>query len=472
MPSVVSCFDDPATFLELSHEELYDYDPAEIQQLQFEAIRRRFAEMRPRIGVLDRLAEDLAVDRLDSAEDITALCFPHTTYKSYSLTLIEQGRFDRLNRWLNTLTAHDLSKVDLDGVDTMEGWLNRVEDATKVRALCSSGTSGKISFFPRDIAEHRLQFRAFLQAHSGYRGEPDSGLQTGEVDYFAPWPIASGRQSMPNFFRQLGEVLFRDKPGKHVHTLGNGHWDVDLLWLSGRIAAAERKGELAALQLPPKMAALRERLIAQRQAEPDNTEAFFEELFVRQRGKRLFLFAPYLQMIPLAQECLRRGIQAEFGPGTYILAGGRSGSKGVAFPEDWEALCESVFPPPHQEVFGMTETTGTSRMCSAGHFHQPPWIATFLLDPDSGAPLERTGTRTGRFAFFDLMPSSHWGGVITGDRITINWDGGCPCGRSGPYLEPDIVRYSNLRDDDKITCSKSPDAYDKAVELTLGVEML
>jgi hypothetical protein len=29
-----------------------------------------------------------------------------------------------------------------------------------------------------------------------------------------------------------------------------------------------------------------------------------------------------------------------------------------------------------------------------------------------------------------------------------------------------------LRDDDKITCSKSPDAYDKAVELTLGVEML
>ncbi|MBV9842265.1 MAG: hypothetical protein JOY99_12195 [Sphingomonadaceae bacterium] len=472
MPDLQSCFDEPPTFLDLPNEVLFSYDPSAVQEQQFELIRARFAGMRSKIGVLGRLADDLAINDISAAEDITALCFPHTTYKSYSLSYIEQGRFDRLNKWFGSLTAHDLSRVDLNGVDSMEGWLNRVEAATSVRALCSSGTSGKISFFPRDLSEHRLQFRAFLKANAGYRNEPNSGLESGEIDYFAPWPIASGRQSMPNFFRQLDEVLFKDKPGKHVHTLGNGHWDVDLLWLSGRISAAERKGELAALQLTPKMTELRERLVAERQAGPDNMEEFFEELFVRQKGKRLFLFAPYNQMIPLAQECIRRELRPDFAPGTYVLAGGRSGSKGVAFPDDWEELCHSVFPGPYQEVFGMTETTASARLCSGGHFHQPPWIATFLLDPDTSAPLERRGVKTGRYAFFDLMPSSYWGGIITGDRITMNWDGDCPCGRSGPYMHQDITRYGNLRDDDKITCSKSPDAYEKAVELTLGVDSL
>jgi len=35
-------------------------------------------------------------------------------------------------------------------------------------------------------------------------------------------------------------------------------------------------------------------------------------------------------------------------------------------------------------------------------------------------------------------------------------------------MHDDIVRYMNLRDDDKITCAKSADAYAKTVDFVLG----
>ena len=38
---------------------------------------------------------------------------------------------------------------------------------------------------------------------------------------------------------------------------------------------------------------------------------------------------------------------------------------------------------------------------------------------------------------------SCWGGFVTGDEITVNWDGNCGCGRKGEYLHPEIRRFSD-----------------------------
>jgi hypothetical protein len=118
----------------------------------------------------------------------------------------------------------------------------------------------------------------------------------------------------------------------------------------------------------------------------------------------------------------------------------------------------------------MTESTATCRLCTHGWFHWPPSLVLFLLDPDTGKPLPRSGVQTGRLALFDLSVSTHWGGAITGDQITVDWDTICPCGRVGPRLKNNVTRYSQMRDDDKITCSKSPGAYERAVENLIGVQ--
>ena len=460
--------DDLTALNVMTNEQLFAISPRDLAEIQLQGIRTRFKHVRSGIKVVNQLADDLGIRSIDALNDITPLCLPHTIYKSYSLSSIENGRYDRLTSWLSTLTTHDLSSVDVSDCSSLETWLDKLEAATPLRPACSSGTTGKISFFPCSTVEQLYRYNSYMTANGPYRDEADSHLASGKVDYFAPWPVATGRHNIPKMFELMRTHLYAGRPGKHVFTLGEGHWDVDLLWLSGRLRAAEAKGELGALRLPPDMDRRRGELARQQAEAAANADAFIEELMIRRRGQRVYLFAPFGQLISLAQECTARGLRAEFAPDSYILGGGRSGAKGTVFPDGWLELCKSVFPQAYNEIFGMTESTGVARRCPGGHFHLPPWIVLFLLDPDTSQPMERNGVQTGRLALFDLLPTTFWGGFITGDRITVNWDGGCVCGRKGPYIHPDIERYGSLQDDDKITCAKSPDAYERAVDVALG----
>ena len=81
----------------------------------------------------------------------------------------------------------------------------------------------------------------------------------------------------------------------------------------------------------------------------------------------------------------------------------------------------------------------------------PPYIIPFVLDPESGKRLPRQGTQTGRFAFMDLIAESYWPGMVTGDKVTIEWDRQCACGRKGAYVHDSVIRYSDeVTGDDKV----------------------
>jgi hypothetical protein len=69
----------------------------------------------------------------------------------------------------------------------------------------------------------------------------------------------------------------------------------------------------------------------------------------------------------------------------------------------------------------------------------------------------------------DLLPDSYWGGLVTGDQVTLGGFGTpCNCGRRGPYVHPEISRYSDLKNgDDKINCAGAPEAHDRAIEFLL-----
>jgi hypothetical protein len=89
-----------------------------------------------------------------------------------------------------------------------------------------------------------------------------------------------------------------------------------------------------------------------------------------------------------------------------------------------------------------------------------PQTIPLLFDHDMNL-LPREGVQTGRYAFFDLVPQTYWGGFISGDRVTIHWDEDCPCGWRAPRIAPDIVRFAELEGgDDKITCAGTAQAYD------------
>ena len=53
---------------------------------------------------------------------------------------------------MNRLTLHDLLKVDLSGLKTIDGWLDRLESYGMMVGH-STGTTGKLSFIPRSKVE-------------------------------------------------------------------------------------------------------------------------------------------------------------------------------------------------------------------------------------------------------------------------------------------------------------------------------
>jgi hypothetical protein len=110
-------------------------------------------------------------------------------------------------------------------------------------------------------------------------------------------------------------------------------------------------------------------------------------------------------------------------------------------------------------------------LCERDHYHIAPWIIPFVLEPDTSAILPRTGTVTGRFAFYDLLPDTHWGGFISGDEVTMSWDRDCGCGREGPYIQGGIARFSDQRGgDDKISCAASAEAHEEAMDFLSEIQ--
>jgi hypothetical protein len=471
MLTVAQIVANPSVLSLMSNEEIYTMSSADARELQQQLIEKRFREVRPRIGVVRRLAEDLHIDRLDldKPADIASLCLPHTFYKSYSAADVEKGRFDRLTRWLASLTALDISNVDVSGCDSLETWLDAIEAQTQIRPICSSGTNGKISFFPRSTTEDQYFIRNFVLFNSGFRGELDSGLAKADIDMLSPWPLSTGNHGITTIFRLLRENVFSKSSREHIYTLGKGHWNLDMMWLTSRLRAAEAKGDTASVSaLGTQLSRIQAGVLASETETARNIDAFMNEIIINQRNRKVFLFAPPKEFYALTLECERRGVKPQFAPDSYIFVPGRGNSKGGTLPDGWWDQCKAIFPFEYQGVYAMTECTGAARLCPADHFHLPPWVYLSLLDPETSQPLPRTGVQTGRLALFDTLPENFWGGTISGDRVTVNWSGGCSCGRIGAYIHNDIVRYGNLKDDDKITCSKTTDAYEKAIDYVLG----
>jgi hypothetical protein len=66
----------------------------------------------------------------------------------------------------------------------------------------------------------------------------------------------------------------------------------------------------------------------------------------------------------------------------------------------------------------------------------------------------------GRFAFLDLLYEGRWGGLISGDKVEVDFSERCPCGRHGPTILDNIVRYTQVTGgDDHIGCAGTIDAY-------------
>lgn len=459
---------DPLNFVDASYDQAFLLDAAERDRIQLAGLQRRFDALRERVPVLCKLAAEQGIERIERIDDVVPLLFPHTVYKSYPLSVLERGDFQRLTRWLDGLTRYDLSRFDASGLESIDAWIGRLDATTDLRILHTFGTSGKLSFMPR-TAEQWVQAN-HITAHCirDWHG-PDSGPDL--LVERLPMVQPGYRHGAGATYRgvELMVKLWAGGDDNALFLYPDDYFSADIASLAGRLRAAEARGVQGGLELSPALLARRDEFAARERQRPERMKEFIRTAIQRYGGRNICLFAVWPILFEWAEEGLAAGIRRAFGEGSQLISGG--GSKGRVLPEDYRAqISEFLGFDRVIEFYGMSELMVNSPRCEAGNYHVPPVVVPFVLDPQTGTPLPRSGLQTGRFAVFDLLPDSYWGGLVTGDQVTMGgWEHPCDCGRQGVYVHADIRRFGEMQGgDDKINCAGAPEAHDRAVEFLLN----
>lgn len=455
--------DDPYAMLGWPAEALFSLRQAEIDAIQLAGIRRRFAELTPQLPPLKDLAEDNHIEGIDDIQELVPLLFPHTAYKSYPLSLIDNGRFSQLNIWLNDYTTHDLSDLNVAHCETLDEWLDVVEAATPVRVVTSSGTSGKLSLLPKSTTENsRLPeyFRAFYSPFGDEAGFTDP---YGPGIYHVTPHVPRGRHQSASVTRNIITYAYG---GDASHIFApTGEMSTDMLWMTGRMKKAQLDGTVEHLKKTKAWKRLSSMASEIEARKGESQEQFYRVVLTKLRDKTVVLRMGLNYFLAMVEAAERHGIEIAFAPDSFITAAG--GIKGGnALTEEQMAKIRKALPFNFNEVYACSELmSGLARKCSHDHYHAPPWLVSYVLDPATGIPYPRGGIQTGRYAGFDLLAATYWGGTITGDEVTIDWDGDCPCGRTGPFMHGQVVRYSDKNGgDDKITCQRSAAAVEEMLQ--------
>lgn len=454
---------DPMAFFDNSITRMHQIPRPELEELQRRAAGRRFAEHRDKITILRQLADKEGITEVAAFNDLPPLFFAHTAFKSYPAALLDRKRFDLMTQWLDKLTSHDLSGVNTEGCDSIDEWIDRLDAQTPLEVITSSGTTGTLSLIPKDKhgATYTMKlWRMFL--FQSFGKEPTEEELHPEVEVI--WPnFASGKLG----HLRMAAMIKREFTGgdeSKFHALYSDAISTDLMFLASKLRAAASRGELDRVEIDPALLERKEEFEAMQARRPKEMSEFFQRVSEELRGKRVFMTSAYSLMFELAEAGLARGLRDVFASNSAILTGG--GTKGMVLPDNYmEVIQEFLGVDEIQEGYGMSEISAFHWACREGRYHVQPWVIPFLLDPDTSEPLPRSGRQTGRAAFYDFFNRSHWGGIISGDEITIDWDTPCPCGLASVAIEHDIIRYSEKEgiEDDRITCAATQEVNDTAI---------
>src|ERR1700761_5706758 len=145
-----------------------DKDPfaipyAEILPRQLEAINERFQERVGRIKLLQNRAETGGVKEVRQMPDIVPLLFAHTAYKSYPEGWLMEKKWDRLGRWLDTVSTNRVKPMDTSKIPGLDDWLLKLEDHGHY-VSCSSGTTGKCAMMNATQSDLNFAGKALLEA--------------------------------------------------------------------------------------------------------------------------------------------------------------------------------------------------------------------------------------------------------------------------------------------------------------------
>ena len=123
-------------------EDRYDIPFAALRDAQIQAMNERLQERKGQIKLVGHRAQEAGIAAVRSHEEAVRLLLPHTAYKSYPEGWLAQKRWDRLSKWLDTVSTYRVPVSQVSSVDEVDGWIGKLGE-NGFFVSCSSGTTGK-----------------------------------------------------------------------------------------------------------------------------------------------------------------------------------------------------------------------------------------------------------------------------------------------------------------------------------------
>lgn len=458
---------DPYEHFGHHNTKIHSLDREHFEAVQLAAMRLRFEERMEQVQMLKKLADGQGITQIGSFDELAPLLMPHDMYKSYPISLLAKQRFDQLNKWLTKLTRHNPEEVDVSACDSIDSWLTKLRDDTPLDVGASSGSSGTMSFYPKSKRDYFLSMWGMrVQLAQKFGQDPRPGDLTDKIHAIIPL-YKDGHASMGAFGKYSCQA-FGLGDEDYWHYCFDFKLSSDLMWLAARLRAAAARGDAGKVDVPDSLLARRGEWEESQKNMGDQQLQFVNRMIHELSGKRVFVMSTSNLLYAAAKRGLEEGLSGVFAPDSVFMGGG--GAKGVPLPSDLEEVVCTFFNTDRMiSSYGMTEMNSFSVQCDHDRYHILPWVTPYLLDLETGQPLPRQGKQTGRASFFDMTADSCWGGLVTGDVVTIDWDLRCECGRTSYAMEKDINRVTEIKGgDDKITCAATPGAQAEAMEFLTG----
>jgi len=422
----------------------FDVARTELEATWLDAANDLFAKRRRQIPALDRLAEDVRVDRISSLEDLVPVLFAHSAYKSYPRSLLEKRRWDGLTRWLNTVAASPIENIDLTDVETQDDWIAALSKHDHP-VYASSGTSGKSSFLPATPSDREFTMNCIIRSVQWQHNiQPD---HSHNVLVLAP---SQGSSRALEFYR-----LF-------AHHYGNPDRTCFLTDEPALLSDLTRMASLTrsianGTAMPSELTAF-ETDMAERLRRIDTDWDRMADIVTKLEGSRVIIQGFWAQQWTLIERLRARGItRLPLDPTSLLGVGG--GTKGADMPPDFEAQIFDFYALDATRQaggYGMSELSAAMPQIGDRYVIQP-WIIPLILSEDGTELISPSGGQhEGRFAFFDTALEGRWGGLISGDRVVADFD--TP---NVTIVAGSVTRYSDLRggEDDRLTCAGTIDAF-------------
>jgi hypothetical protein len=429
----------------------FDVGFSELLPRQLAAINERFLDRIEKIKLLKNRAESGGITAVRTMSDVVPLLFAHTAYKSYPESFLIEGKWDRLAKWLDTVSTYRVPAISKESIDGLDQWLTQLE-AQHHFVSCSSGTTGKCAMMNGTTADLNFAGTSLLQAIVWSGLEPNHDRRMISLGQVASTPRnrATGRP-MAEAFSLPGTTRFA--PDVPPITIGE---ITEMVLLRKKMAEGTAK---------PSEIAHYEEQVAARQRSIESCIEQSANALIENRHLPLHIMGLYGPLFQVAERVRSKGYSGkDFLENTSFISGGL---KRAQLPTDYREYIFDTLNLSDERVcyaYGMQELNTTAPRCRAGRYHMAPWVMLLLLDESGERLIEptTTGEVEGRASFFDLSLDGRWGGIISGDKVRASW-APCACGNHSPSVDADIQRFADMAGGDKIACSGTIDAYVRGV---------